>query len=74
MAPDFPRLKLKLAEPMGPESQYSYLRATRTREDADTIHIAPRETYIQNVLDNLGLSDNKCKSMPTPDRPNASKE
>ena len=42
------------------------LRATRTRVDADTIHIAPRETYIKNVLDILGLGDNKCKSMPTP--------
>ena len=51
---------------MGPESQYSYLRAARTRVDADTIHIAPRETYIKNVLDILGLGDNKCKSMPTP--------
>ena len=47
---------------MDPGSQYSYLRATRTRVDADTIHIAPRETYIKNVLDN----DNKCKSFPTP--------
>ena len=61
------RLKLKPAEPMGPGSQYSYLRATRTKIDADTIHnIAPRETYIKNVLDILGLGDNKCKSMPTP--------
>ena len=60
------RLKLKPAEPMGPGSQYSYLRATRTRIDADTIHIAPRETYIKNVLDILGLGDNKCKPMPTP--------
>ena len=28
--------------------------------------IAPRETYIKNVLEILGLGDNKCKSMPTP--------
>ena len=47
-------------------SQYSYHRATRTRVDVDTIHIAPRETYIKNVLDILGLGDNKCKPMPTP--------
>ena len=60
------RLKLKPAEPMGPGSQYSYLRATRTRIDADTIHIAPRETYVKNVLDILGLVDNKFKPMPTP--------
>ena len=60
------RLKLKPAEPMGPGSQYSYFRATRTRVDADTIHIALRETHIKNVLDILGLGDNKCKSMPTP--------
>ena len=53
------------AEPMGPGSRYSYFRATRTRVDADTIHIAPRETYIKNVLDILGLGDNKCKPMPT---------
>ena len=59
------RLKLQPAEPMGPGSQYSHLRATRTSEDADTIHIAPRETYIKNVLDILGLGDNKCKPMPT---------
>ena len=31
------RLKLKLAEPMGPGSQCSYLRATRTRVVVDTI-------------------------------------
>ena len=55
------RLKLKPAEPMGPGSH-----ATRTRIDADTIHIAPCETYITNVLDILGLEDNKCKPMPTP--------
>ena len=62
------RLKLKPAEPMGPGSQKSYFRATRTREDADTIRIAPRENYIKNVLGIfiLGLGDNKCKSMPTP--------
>ena len=60
------RLKLKPAGPMGPGSKYSYFRATRTRVDADTIHIAPRETYIRNVLDILDLSDNKCKPMPTP--------
>ena len=59
------RLKLKPAEPMGPGSQYNYLRATRTRVDTDTIHIAPRETYIKNVLDILALGDNKCKSIPT---------
>ena len=59
------RLKLKPAEPMGPVSQYVYLRATRTRGDADTIRIAPRETYIKNVLDILGLGDNECKPMPT---------
>ena len=34
------------------------------RVDADTIHIAPRETYIKNVLDILGLGDNQCKAMP----------
>ena len=51
---------------MGPGSQYSYLRATRTRIDADTIHIAPRETNVKNVLDILGLGDSKCKPMPTP--------
>ena len=39
-----PRLKLKPSEPMGLDSQYSYFRATRTRVDADTTHIAPRET------------------------------
>ena len=50
--------KLKPAEPMGPGSQYSYHRATRTRVDADTIHVAPRETFIKNVLDILGLGDN----------------
>ena len=61
------RLKLKEAEPMGPRSQCSYLRATRTRIDAETIHITPRETYIKNVLDILGLGDNMCKNpMPTP--------
>ena len=60
------RLKLKPAEPMGPGSQYSYLRATRTRVDADTIHTAPRETHIKNVLHILGLGDNECKSMPIP--------
>ena len=58
------RLKLKPAEPLGPGSQYSYLRVTRTRGDVDTIHIAPRETYIWNVLDIFGLVGNK--SMPTP--------
>ena len=60
------RLKLMPAEPMGQGSQYGYHRATRTRVDADTIHIAPRETHIKNVLDILGLSDSKCKPMPTP--------
>ena len=59
------RIKLKLAEPMGPGSQYSYVRAARTRVDADT-HTAPRETYIKSVLDILGLGDNKCQPMPTP--------
>ena len=68
------RLKLKPAEPMGPGSQYSDLRATRTRIDADTIHIAPRETYIMNVLDILGLGDNKCQPMPSPIVQNASEE
>ena len=38
------RRKLKSAEPMVPGSQYSYLRATRTKVDANTIHMAPRET------------------------------
>ena len=57
------RLKLKPAELMGRGSQYSHLHATRTRIDADTIHIAPRETFTKNVLDIL---DNKCKPMPTP--------
>ena len=60
------RLKIKPVGPMGSGSQYSYLRATRTRVDADTIDITPRETYIKNVLDILVLGDNKCKSMPTP--------
>ena len=60
------RLKLKPAEPMGPGSQYSYLRATRTKVDADTIHIAPRHTYIQSVVGILGLGENQCKSTPTP--------
>ena len=27
---------------------------------------SPRETYIKNVQDILGLGDNKCKPMPTP--------
>ena len=60
------RLKLKPGKPMGPGSQYSYLRAPRTRVSTDTIHIAPRETYFGNVLDILGLGQNKCKPMPTP--------
>ena len=60
------RLKLKPAETRGSGSQYRYLRATRTRVDVDTIHIAPREMYIKNVQDIFCLSDNKCKSMPTP--------
>ena len=68
------RLKLKLAEQMGLGSQCSYLRATRTRVDTDTIHIAPSETYIKNVLDIFGLGDNKCKSMPTPIVPNATEK
>ena len=34
----------------------------RTGIDADTIHIAPRETYIRNVLDILGLGDNKVQT------------
>ena len=50
---------------MGPGSQCSHLRATTTRIDADTIHTAPRESNIKNVLDILGLGDNKCKPMPT---------
>ena len=53
------RLKLKPAEPMGVGSQHSYLRAIGTRVDAETIHNAPRETYIKNVLDILGLGENK---------------
>ena len=60
------KAQLKPAEPMGPGSQYSYLRARRTRIDADTIHDAPRETYIKNILDILRLGDHKCKPMPTP--------
>ena len=60
------RLKLKPAEPIGPGSQSSSLQATRTRVDADTFHSAPRETYTMNILDILGLGDNKCKSMPAP--------
>ena len=60
------RLKLKPPEPMGPGSQDSYVRATRTRVDVDTIHFAPRQTYNKNVLDISGLGDNKCKPMPTP--------
>ena len=59
-------IKLKPAKPVGPGSQYSCLRAARTKVDADTIHIAARETYIKNVLDILGLGDNKCKPMPSP--------
>ena len=35
-------------------------------ENADTIHIALRKTYIKTVLDIMGLGDNKCKRMPTP--------
>ena len=38
------RLMLEPAEPMGPISQFSYLRAKRTRVDPDTNHIASR-TY-----------------------------
>ena len=60
------RLKLKPAEPMVPGSQYSHLRATSFGIDANTMHTAPRETYVKNVLDILGLGDNKCKPMPTP--------
>ena len=59
-------LKLKLAELMGPGSQYSYSRVTRTRVHAETIHIAPRESYIMDILDVLDLGDNKCQPMPTP--------
>ena len=55
------RLRVKPAEPMGPRSQYSYVRPTGTRIDADTVHIAPRETCIKNVLDILDLGDNKCQ-------------
>ena len=68
------RLKLKPAEPMGPGSQCSYLRATKTRIDADTIHIAPRWTYIKNIVDILGLGDSKGKPVPTPECANASEE
>ena len=59
------RLKLKPAEPMGPGPQNSYLRATRTRVDAENIHFAPHGIYIKNVLAILGLGDNMCKPMPT---------
>ena len=55
------RLKLKPAEPMGPgitEQLRSVQREPR---------IAPRETYFKNVLDILGLGNNKCKPMPDPD-------
>ena len=48
-----PRLKRKPAEPLGPRSQYSYLRATRTKVDADTVHIAPREALNQERLGHL---------------------
>ena len=68
------RLKLKPAEPMGPGSQYSCLRATRTRIGSDTIHVAPRQTYIKNVLDILGLGDEQVQTDANPDSPNASEE
>ena len=42
--------------------------------EGDTIQIAPRETYIKNVQDILGFGDNKCKSMPIPDSPNATEK
>ena len=58
--------KPKPAELMGPGLQYSYPRTTRTRVHAETIHIAPRENYIMDILDVPGLGDNKCKPMPTP--------
>ena len=57
------RPKLKQAEPLGPGSQYSYLRRERGLTRTPT---PPLETYIKNVLDILGLVDNKCKPMPTP--------
>ena len=59
------RLKLKLAEPVGPGSQYSDFRATRTRVDIDTIHIAPREISIRV---SVTTSANRYAS---PDSPNA---
>ena len=68
------RLKLKPAEPMGPESQYSYLRTTRQRVDAETIHIAPRETCIQNVLDILGLGENPVQVDANTDGPDTTEE
>ena len=48
-----------LEQAICPGSQYSYLRATRTRADADTIphYNALRKTYIQKVLDIFGLGD-----------------
>ena len=46
---------------MGPGSRYGYFRATRTRIDADTTHIAPRETYSKIVPDILGLGVNRCR-------------
>ena len=59
------RHKLKPARANG--SQVTrHLRATRRRVHADTIYLSPRGTYIQNVLDILGLGDNQCKAMPTP--------
>ena len=51
------RLKLTPAEPVGPGSPYSYLRATRTR--VDTIHIAPRETWTSWV--SATTSANRCQ-------------
>ena len=68
------RLKLKPAEPKGPGTQYSYLHATRTRIDADTIHNAPRETYTKNVLDILGFGENKVQTDADPDCANSSEE
>ena len=68
------RLKLKPFEPMGAGSQCSYFRATRTRVDADTNHIAPRETYIKDVLDIIGSRRQQVQTDADPDCPNASEE
>ena len=55
-------------------SQYSCFRGTRTRIDADTFHIARRETYIKNVLDILGLGDKQVQTDADPDCANTSEE